>query len=322
MTEQTQTPRLPTPVAGRVRDLLRTEATKRRFEEVLNKRAPQFLASLAQLVYQTPGMDDCDPNSVFASAMIAATLDLPIDKNLGQAWIIPYNNKKTGKKEAQFQLGYKGYIQLALRTAQYKSINVSRVYEGELEFNRFTGAITFHERKSEEVVGYLGYILLLNGYEKYLYMSVAELKKHAEKFSKGYQYETSLWKTNFDGMACKTVIKAILTKWGILSVEMRQAVLAEAPEDDEPEVEHPRATPEQVAAAKSALFGEEETGDKKVEVVKPAFVEPTSQDWTDYYTAVKEADKLKIEYTHIDVDSNQADVQAATKALRDAIAKF
>jgi recombination protein RecT len=148
--------------------------------------------------------------------MVAATLDLPIDKNLGYAWVVPYGNK------AQFQMGYKGYVQLALRTGQYKSINVIDVHEGELiSWNPLTEEleIKFEEKKSDAIIGYAGYFELINGFKKAVYWSKEQIEAHKRKFSKS----DFGWKKDYDAMARKTVLRNILSKWGILSIEMQQA---------------------------------------------------------------------------------------------------
>lgn len=189
---------------------------KQRFEEVLGKKAPQFCSSLLTLYNNDSLLKKCDPKSIVPEAMKAATLDLPIEKNLGYAWIVPY------KGQAQFQMGYKGYIQLALRSAQYKHINAVSIREGELiSWNPLTEEIDidFSKKKSEVVIGYAGYFELINGFKKTVYWSKEEIESHKKKFSKS----DFGWKNNFDAMAIKTVIRNMLGKWGILSVEMQQA---------------------------------------------------------------------------------------------------
>ncbi len=159
-----------------------------------------------------------DPMSTIGSCMVAATLNLPIDKNLGYAWVIPYGNK------AQFQLGYKGYIQLALRTGQYKSINVIEVYEGELiKWNRLTEDLVLMEdqKASNAVIGYAAYFELVNGFRKVVYWTRGEVIRHRDRFSK--QAQGKVWREDFDAMALKTVLKNMLSKWGILSIEMQKA---------------------------------------------------------------------------------------------------
>lgn len=200
-----------------IKALLSSPTVMNRFEEVLGKRAPQFTASILGLYNNEKTLQKAEPMSVISSAMVAATLDLPVDKNLGYAWIVPYKGK------AQFQLGYKGYIQLALRTGQYKFINCIPIREGELQkWNPLTEEldIDFEKRKSDSVIGYAAYFELLNGFRKTSYWTKADVEKHKSKFSKS----DFGWGKDWDAMALKTVLKAILSKWGILSVEMQSAL--------------------------------------------------------------------------------------------------
>ncbi|WP_336183272.1 recombinase RecT [Bacillus sp. 205(2023)] len=203
-----------------MKGLLSSPSVIKRFEEVLGKRATQFTASILSLYNSEQMLQKTDPMSVISSAMVAATLDLPIDKNLGYAWIVPYGGK------AQFQLGYKGYIQLALRTGQYKSINCIPIHEGELQkWNPLTEEIEidFEKRESDAVIGYAAYFELINGFRKTVYWTKAQVEKHKKKFSKS----DFGWKNDWDAMALKTVLKAVLSKWGILSVELQKAVIEE-----------------------------------------------------------------------------------------------
>jgi len=204
-----------------MKQLLASPAVMNRFEEVLGKRANQFTASILGLYNSEKMLQKADPMSVISSAMIAATLDLPVDKNLGYAWIVPYGGK------AQFQMGYKGYIQLALRTGQYRNINVIEVYEGELKsFNRLTEEIEldFEGRKSDKVIGYTGFFELLNGFRKTVYWSKEDVEKHKKKFSKS----DFGWKNDWDAMAKKTVIRNMLNKWGILSIDMQKGMVEDS----------------------------------------------------------------------------------------------
>jgi len=253
--------RLPAPVPGSVRDLLRTENVKARFQEVLKDRAPQFIASLANLIYATPALRDCEPHSVIAASMIAASLDLPIDKNLGFAYVIPYLDNRKHERAAQFQMGYKGYIQLALRTGRYRTLHCTEVYAGEIKgVNRFTGQIEFGEKTSDDVVGYLAYLKLVNGFEKTVYMTVAEIRAHAGRYSKNYGSETGLWQTNFHVMALKTVMRQLLMKWGMLSIELRDAITQELP-PDEPGADGAatESDPDQRQSDKESLWGSAES---------------------------------------------------------------
>ncbi|SHH54409.1 recombination protein RecT [Caloranaerobacter azorensis DSM 13643] len=203
-------------ITNSVKSLLNNEAIKKRFEEILKQRAPQYMSSIINLVNSDTNLQKCDPMSIIASCMVPATLDLPVDKNLGYAWIVPYGNKAT------FIMGYKGYIQLALRTGQYKAINVIEVHEGELiSWNPLTEelVIDFEQKKSDAIIGYAGYFELLNGFKKSVYWSKEQIEKHRKKFSKS-DYG---WKNDYDAMAKKTVLRNMLSKWGILSVEMQKA---------------------------------------------------------------------------------------------------
>lgn len=203
-----------------------------RFNQVLGERAPQFMSSIISLGASMP---DVEPRSIIASCMIAATLDLPIDRNLGFAWVVPYRAKdKT--KYAQFQMGYKGYIQLALRTCQYSRLNVCEVYEGELiRYDKFTGDILLDpaQRKSDKVIGYASYLKLSFGFEHAEFWTVADITKHAENYSQAYRAakkyndQDSPWIANFDAMAKKTVLGMHIRKWGPMSVQIAQAVKAD-----------------------------------------------------------------------------------------------
>jgi len=263
---------LPAPVPGSVRDLLRLEKIKSRVSEVLGERAPQFIASLSNLIYQSPELKDCEPYSVIASAMVAAAMDLPIEKNLGFAYIIGYYDKKARRKVAQFQMGWKGFVQLALRTGEYTRIEANAVYKGEVKrHNRFTGDVEFGERVSDEVAGYLLYFKLRNGFEKYVYMTVDQAQKHGEKYSPTYGKEWSKWTTNPHDMGLKTVVKQGISKWGVMSIQFQNAVakdsaleIAEAentmiggPSYEDPAYVAGQIDAEQVKADQEALFPKE-----------------------------------------------------------------
>ncbi|WP_415336144.1 recombinase RecT [Clostridium perfringens] len=211
-------------VGNTVKGLMDSPTIKKRFEEVLNEKAPQYMSSIVNLVNSDTNLQKCEGMSVIASCMVAATMDLPVDKNLGYAWVVPYGNR------AQFQMGYKGYIQLALRTGQYKAINVVEIREGELvSWNPLTEEIEvdFSKRESDAVIGYAGYFKLINGFEKTVFWTKEEVNNHANKFSKTVNSKNSVWKSNFDAMAKKTVLRNLLSKWGILSIEMQKAYTAD-----------------------------------------------------------------------------------------------
>lgn len=235
-----------------VKDYLTSEYAKRRIEEMLGRRSNQFTTSLLSALNSNAKLGECAPATVLGAAMKAAALDLPIDPNLGLAYIIPYN------KEAQFQIGYKGFVQLALRSSQYKTIGVAPVYDGQLvEKNPLTGNRydwSVEPDESTAVIGYVASFQLLNGFEKSLYMTVGELSKHGKRFSQTFRKGYGLWKDDFDSMASKTVLKLLLSKFGILSIEMQQAILADqAVINDEGDLSYDDNTSEledKIAAAK------------------------------------------------------------------------
>lgn len=210
-----------------VKSMLSDTKIKKRFEELLGKKAQGFMSSIINVVNNNAELKQCEATTIIGSAAIAASLDLPIDPNLGFAYIIPYNTKINGTyvKKAQFQLGYKGFVQLAMRTGMYKTISATPIYEGEIKsYNRITSEIELGEPESDVIVGYIAYFKLLNGFEKYLYMTKEEVANHADKFSKTYKNEYGIWKKDFDGMATKTVLKRLLSKYGMLSIEMNTAL--------------------------------------------------------------------------------------------------
>ena len=215
---------------ARVKGLLGNDQVKEKFNEVLKDKAPGFIASITSLVSSSQNFEDVDANTIMQSAMVAATLDLPINPNLGFAYVVPYAGK------AQFQMGWKGFVQLALRTGQYRLLNAIEVYEGELiSRNKITGEIVLDETKriSDKVIGFVSFFRLVNGFEKTLYMSAEEMEKHAKRYSQTYKstkkwvVEQSKWTTDFDAMALKTVIKLLLSKYGILSVQLQKAIQAD-----------------------------------------------------------------------------------------------
>lgn len=195
----------------------------------LGKRKGEFVSNVIALSESSADLQMCDPASLMKCAMNATALNLPLNKNLGYAYVIPYKNKKKGITEPQFQIGYKGFIQLAIRSGQYKTINAAEVKEGEIARNKFTGEIEFlKENDTGETIGYLGYIKMLNGFEQSLYMSVAQIQAHAKKYSQSYaKWGSGLWKDDFNGMAKKTVLKLLLNRFGVLSTEIQQAVITD-----------------------------------------------------------------------------------------------
>jgi recombinase, phage recT family len=204
--------------AKTLKGMLEMPAYKNKFNEMLGKKAAGFISSIIAVTNNNKYLAKANPATVIGAAAQAAMLDLPINQSLGFAYIVPYGN------EAQFQLGYKGYIQLAQRSGQYVDIGAKTVYEGELEYeNRLLDKFKFGERTGDKVIGYLAYFRLTNGFEKMLFMELDEMIAHAKKYSKNYKGGTDKWGlTDFNTMAEKTVLKRLLSKYGPLSIESIQ----------------------------------------------------------------------------------------------------
>ena len=204
--------------AKTLKGMLEMPAYKNKFNEMLGKKAAGFMSSIIAVTNNNKYLAKANPATVIGAAAQAAMLDLPINQSLGFAYIVPYDN------EAQFQLGYKGYIQLAQRSGQYVDIGAKTVYEGELEYeNRLLDKFKFGERTGDKVIGYLAYFRLTNGFEKMLFMELDEMIAHAKKYSKNYKGGTDKWGlTDFNTMAEKTVLKRLLSKYGPLSIESIQ----------------------------------------------------------------------------------------------------
>lgn len=217
-------------VATLFNSMLSREGYQKRFNELLGKRAPQFIGSLVSMINDEPRMIQAfydSPNSIIKAALRAASYDLPIDPTLGQAYVVPFKNK--GKMEAAFILGYKGMYQLAVRTGVYKRINVVDVHEGELvKWDRLTEEAEFkfvdddEEREKLPIIGYCGYFELTNGMKKTIYMTKEQIENHEKKFRKG-DYMGKGWKEDWESMAAKTVLRRLLGKWGLLSVNYQNA---------------------------------------------------------------------------------------------------
>lgn len=210
-----------------LKSLLSGEAVKSRFQEILGKKASGFISSVLSCVNSNNLLQTAEPQSVLNSAVIAATLDLPVNPNLGFAAIVPYNDRKKGVCVAQFQLQYKGLIELCLRSGQFTALIDEVVYDGQLvKKNKFTGEYIFDEdaKVSDKVIGYMAYFRLVNGFEKTFYMTIEEVQAHAKKYSQSYKSGYGVWKDDFDIMARKTVLKLLLSKYAPKSIEMQRAI--------------------------------------------------------------------------------------------------
>jgi len=203
------------------------DSVRSKFNELLGKKSQGFITSVLQVVSSNKTLQGVSPESIYNSAAMAATLDLPINQNLGYAYIVPY------KGQAQFQMGWKGYVQLAQRSGQFKTINSVEVYENQIDkVDYLTGETTLkNEAPTGKVIGYIAYFKLLNGFEKSLYMSKTQVDAHAKKYSQSYKSGfSSVWSDGEDGfnaMAKKTVLKLLLSKFAPLSIEMQKAVIVD-----------------------------------------------------------------------------------------------
>ena len=219
-------------VGGLLQAMLDSENLRSRFQELLGARMPQFISSLMSMVNEDAYLKEAffnAPMTVLQSAMRAAAYNLPIDKALGFAYVVPFWNSDTGRREAQFILGYKGMIQLANRTGAYERMNVIEVKEGEFKsFDRLTEDVEMNwlyddaKREKLPTIGYLGYFRLVNGFEKRIYMTVDKIKAHEQKHRKGKSMSFA-WVNNFDSMSKKTVLREMLSKWGLMSIDFQKA---------------------------------------------------------------------------------------------------
>lgn len=192
----------------------------------------RFISSIISAVQANPSLQECSNQSILSAALQGEALNLPPSPQLGYFYMIPFDNRKKGIKEAQFQLSAKGYKQLAMRSGQYRDIDVFFIHEGEyLGRDRYTGKQKFEfieddeERESRPIIGYLAYFEMLNGFRKQLYWTRSKMEAHAEKYSMGYRAHKgyTFWEKDFDSMAEKTMIRQLLSKWGMLSTDMVKA---------------------------------------------------------------------------------------------------
>lgn len=205
---------------------LNAPSVKAKFEEMLGKRAPQFMTSITSVVGNNTLLQKADVNSIVMGAATAASMDLPLNPNLGYAALVPFNSKDGCF--AQLQIMTKGYVELFIRSGQCKSLICEVVRKGELvKKNKFTGEYVFDEdkRESDGIVGVMAAFELTNGYKKVEYMTVQEVKDHARKFSQAYRRNAAIWKDNWEEMMKKTCLKRLLVRWAPKSIEMQQMVM-------------------------------------------------------------------------------------------------
>ena len=211
---------------------LNNNSVMKYLESVLKERSGSFVASMASIVSSDKRLQECTASSLMMCGLKAASMNLPIDPNLGYAYPVPYNSKNLpdGVKEAQFQMGYKGYIQLAMRTGQYKKIVVTDIKAGEVksidpitETYEFVPIFDETTRDKLPIAGYYAKFELTNGFVKEIYWAIEKIMIHAKRYSKSFSRSDSQWQQNSDSMARKTVLRQLLSKWGPMSVEMQKA---------------------------------------------------------------------------------------------------
>lgn len=220
---------------------LTQDAVKAQINNVIGgKNGARFIASIVSAVQATPALQECTNPSILSAALLGESLNLSPSPQLGQYYLVPYNNTEKGVKEAQFQLGYKGYIQLAIRSGQYKKLNVLAIKTGELvRFDPLNEEIEVNliqdelVREEAETIGYYAMFEYTNGFRKALYWSREKMEAHAKKYSPGYKKDLqkgtkwTFWAKDFDGMAYKTMLRQLISKWGIMSIEMQSALDAD-----------------------------------------------------------------------------------------------
>jgi recombination protein RecT len=208
---------------------------------VAEKNADRFVTSIVSAVQANPQLARCTNQSILSAALMGESLQLPPSPQLGYYYMVGYKNKKkigdqwVEVEEAQFQIGWKGEVQLAIRSGQYKNIVVNEIKEGEIDYNPITEEISLHpimnptEREKAKTIGYYAAFELVSGFKKEMFSPIEKIRAHAKQYSKSYRYDlnsgkkSSVWSTNFDAMAKKTMIRMLLSKWGIMSVEMQNA---------------------------------------------------------------------------------------------------
>jgi recombination protein RecT len=220
----------------KLKGILAVPSVQEGFNRALADAAPLFTASIIDVVGSSKELQECEPGDVIKEAMKAAVLRLPINRSLGFAWIVP--RKDHGSWAPQMQIGWRGFVQLAQRTAQYRYLNAGPIFEGEtINEDRLTGAVTIAGKATSDVpLGFFAYFELLNGFRKAIYWSAEKMAAHRDRYVPKWEKAGGAWVTHSRDMATKTVLATLLRKWGVLSVEMQRAL------ETEPE-EQPTAMP-------------------------------------------------------------------------------
>lgn len=222
---------------------LAADSVKENVKKIVgDKDTQRFISSLVSAVQTNPGLAECTNKSLLNAALLGQSLNLPQSPQLANFYFVPFKNSKTGTTEATFQLGWRGYIALAMRSGQYKKIHVTDIRQGELKsYNpiedeyEFVPETDVEKRLQLPVVGYYAFFILVNGFKKTLYWSREQMDEHAKKYSMSYRkgWDSSLWKTDFDKMAYKTMLRQLISKYGPMSVDMEKAYVGDQSVIDE-----------------------------------------------------------------------------------------
>ena len=220
-----------------IASFLATDSVKENVKKIVGEKdAQRFISSLVSAVQTNPGLAECTNKSLLNAALLGQSLNLPQSPQLANFYFVPFKNSKAGTTEATFQLGWRGYIALAMRSGQYKKIHVTDIREGELKsYNpiedeyEFTPITNMTERLQKPVIGYYAYFVLVNGFKKTMYWSREQMDEHAKKYSQSYRkgWDSSLWKSDFDKMAYKTMLRQLISKYGPMSVDMERAYVGD-----------------------------------------------------------------------------------------------
>lgn len=237
------------------------------------RKRERFVAAITSAVAINPLLQECDPSTILSGALLGESLGLSPSPQLGQYYLVPFNNTKKGCKDAQFQLGYKGYVQLALRSGYYKSLNVFSIKSGELKkWDPITEELSIELIEDDEIrektpsIGYVATFEYLNGFRKTIYWSRQKMEAHALRYSKGYSAKKgyTFWEKDFDAMAYKTMLRQLISKWGIMSIELQTAFEQDTIVDNGEYVEAAQPTIATAQEVQQLEETEPESGEKQV----------------------------------------------------------
>ncbi|MDR1943059.1 MAG: recombinase RecT [Endomicrobium sp.] len=252
---------------------------KEKINQLLSgKDSARFITSIVSAVSTNPALSECDYGTILSAALVGESLKLSPSAQVGQYYLVPFNDRKNGRKVAMFQIGYKGYIQLAIRSGQYKKLNAVAIKEGELvKFDALNEEIEVNliddeeKREAEKTIGYYAMFEYVNGFKKAIYWSRQKMEAHALKYSSGYAAKKgyTFWEKDFDGMAYKTMLRQLISKWGVMSVDMQVAIEKDqAVITEDNRVEYLDNTHEYVDKQTGEIIQEEDVDGKIIKIEK------------------------------------------------------